>query len=301
MRRPFSSPSAAADGVIMRGRRQRVLRAALLTAGVAAVLAVFAAQIEPGVPFAAGTPEPVESATPATPGSSWLVTGPPPITSAPVTTSVPPATGPATSPAAGDRRPLRIMPLGDSITFGSGSSTRSSYRVGLHRRLSAAGLSVDFVGSVRSGAGADVDNEGHPGWRIAEIAARADEWLAASRPDVVLLHIGTNDMRSDERAVGAAGRLSALIDQILAARPGVRIFVAELVGARDEAVQARIDAYNAEIPGIVAGKGPRVRLVDLSSVDGPGLADNLHPNDDGSARMAVLWYRAVLPVLARLA
>lgn len=284
----------------MTSRRQRVLRAALLTAGAAAVLAVLATQIEPGVPFASTTPEPVRSDTPAVPGVRWLVTGPP---AAPSAITTPPVivrpTGAATtSPAA--RPPLRVMPLGDSITYGSGSSTKSSYRADLYRRLSAAGLSVDFVGSVRSGTGADIDNEGHPGWRIAEIAARADGWLAAARPDVVLLHIGTNDMRTDERAVGAEGRLSALIDRILAARPGVRLFVARLIGARDPAVQARVDAYNAAIPGIVAGKGPQVRLVDMRSVDGAGLADKLHPNDDGYARMADLWFRAVTPVLARM-
>jgi lysophospholipase L1-like esterase len=200
--------------------------------------------------------------------------------------------------------PLRVMPLGDSITYGSGSETTNSYRVDLYGRLTAAGLAVDFVGSVRSGpasAGADLDNEGHPGWRIGQIAEQVDGWLATYQPDVVLLHIGTNDMRSAERAAGATGRLSALIDQIAVARPAAHIFVSRIIGARDGddlgADQRRINAYNATVPGVVAGKGPLVHLVDQRMVDETDLLDHLHPNDHGFAKMSYQWYRALQPVL----
>lgn len=199
--------------------------------------------------------------------------------------------------------PLRIMPLGDSITFGSGSRTKSSYRVDLYRRLVRAGMAVDFVGSVRSGpagAGADLDHEGHPGWRIGQIAERLDGWLAIYRPDVVLLHIGTNDMHTDARAAGAADRLSALIGQITAARPEAHVFVGRIVGAQDApdhgAQQRRVNAFNAAVPGIVAARGPRVHLVDHSLVDEADLADKLHPDDGGYAKMSALWCRALLRV-----
>jgi lysophospholipase L1-like esterase len=194
--------------------------------------------------------------------------------------------------------PLRIMPLGDSITMGIGSATTSSYRVDLQNRLRHAGLSVDFVGSQRDGApaGADLDHEGHSGWSIAQLAARADGWLATYRPDVVLLQAGTNDMRTPAGAVGATGRLSALIDQIKADAPAAEIFVAEITGTRSTfaaAQQKRTDAYNAAVPGIVAGKGPRVHLVDQSTVKGIDIRDGLHPNDFGYAKMSWNWYRAM--------
>jgi lysophospholipase L1-like esterase len=262
----------------------------MLSAGVVVLLAAAVAQVAPAGPSVAGTPVPS-----ATPGATWLVTGAPRTAPTTVPATIPPTGAPTTTATA---RPVRIMPLGDSITFGSGSSTKSSYRADLYRRLTAAGLDVDFVGSVRSGAGADVDHEGHPGWRIGQIAERVDGWLVEYRPDVVLLHIGTNDMRTDAKALGAAGRLSALIDQITVARPAARIFVARIIGAGDPATQARIDAYNAAIPGIVASKGSRVRLVDLSTVGGADLADKLHPNDTGYARMSYLWNRALRRVLA---
>ncbi|GAA2348979.1 hypothetical protein [Dactylosporangium salmoneum] len=82
---------------------------------------------------------------------------------------------------------VKIMPLGASITWGTASSTGNGYREELRRHLvDDAGVAVDFVGSQRSGTMADPDNEGHPGYRIDQVAAGADQWLAAARPDVVL-------------------------------------------------------------------------------------------------------------------
>src|SRR5690349_9131179 len=155
------------------------------------------------------------------------------------------------------------MPLGDSITMGIGSATTGSYRVDLQNRLRRAGLAVDFVGSQHDGAPAtaDLDHEGHSGWTIARIAAQADEWLSTYRPDAVLLQIGTNDLRTQAGAAGATGRLSALIDRIATAAPAAHIFVARITGTKSSpaaAQQRRTDAYNAKVPGIVAGKGPRI-------------------------------------------
>src|SRR5689334_12599304 len=68
--------------------------------------------------------------------------------------------GPAAEPAP-TAAPLRIMPLGDSITYGVGSSALDSYRGALFWRLADAGVAVDYVGSMRSGNSPDPDNEGH--------------------------------------------------------------------------------------------------------------------------------------------
>ncbi|WP_203831298.1 SGNH/GDSL hydrolase family protein [Actinoplanes palleronii] len=198
--------------------------------------------------------------------------------------------------------PLRIMPLGDSITMGIGSASLSSYRVDLQRRLTAAGLDVDFVGSQHDGvpATADLDHEGHSGWTIAKIAAQVDGWLSTSRPDAVLLQIGTNDLRTEAGAAGATYRLSALIDRITAAAPEAEVFVAKITGTRSAAAaaqQKRTDTFNAQVPGIVAAKSARVHLVDQSTVTGIDIRDGLHPNDAGFAKMSWNWFRAMVPVL----
>ena len=234
------------------------------------------------------------SVTAAAGGCTSILPGEQPAAAATVA-PVAPVAAPASAP-------VRILPLGDSITYGLGSEQLGSYRVELAGRLAAAGITVDLVGSNDSGpSGADQDNEGHSGWRIDQIAEHASGWLEAYRPDVVLLHIGTNDMRSDEKAAGAPARLGALIDQLLIASPDVRILVAKIVGARDArfggAYQQRIDAYNASVPAVVASRGARVRLVDQTGVDGTDLLDTLHPNEYGYSKMAWNWYRALQPVL----
>jgi lysophospholipase L1-like esterase len=196
-------------------------------------------------------------------------------------------------------RIIRVMPLGDSITDGVGSLRHNGYRAVLRARLAGAGIRIDYVGSRRAGPrGADNDNEGHPGWTITRLGPRVDRWLIRYRPQVVLLHIGTNDVTSPVRAVGAPGRLSALIDRIRRRLPRARIFVAQLIGSRNDAVQQRVDRFNAAVPGVVAAKDHRVHLVDQRAVTTGYLRDALHPNDAGYARMAATWYQALRPVLS---
>ncbi|MFG1604863.1 GDSL-type esterase/lipase family protein [Actinoplanes sp. NPDC049265] len=195
-------------------------------------------------------------------------------------------------------RPVRIMPLGDSITWGAGSTTTSSYRADLWKRLvGGAGLAVDLVGSGQSGSLPDTDNEGHSGWRIEQITASIDGWLATSRPDVVLLHIGTNDMNQNFDVAGAPGRLGTLLDHIHAGAPSAVVLVAQIVPALDATINARINTFNAAVPSVLSGRA-YTRLVDLNStITNADLNDTLHPNDGGYTKMADLWYAALEGVL----
>ncbi|MEU8890816.1 SGNH/GDSL hydrolase family protein [Streptomyces sp. NPDC048442] len=185
---------------------------------------------------------------------------------------------------------LAVMPLGDSITEGVGSTTRSGYRAQLWNLLQDHAPVVDFVGSQQHGQLPDPDHEGHSGWLIEGLAAHIDTWLAAARPHVVLLHIGTNDLDRDHQVATAPARLAALIDQIIAASPDTAISVASLVPSASPAVQSRINAYNATIPGIVAARqvqGHKVSYVPMSTALTTGdLTDRLHPNNTGYLKMA---------------
>jgi lysophospholipase L1-like esterase len=62
-------------------------------------------------------------------------------------------------------------------------------------------------------------------------------------------------------------------------------------------VQRRIDAYNVEVPRLVAQRaraGHRVRFVDIAGLlTIADLADDLHPNDQGYAKMASAWFNAL--------
>ncbi|MBT2398228.1 phosphatidylinositol-specific phospholipase C domain-containing protein [Streptomyces sp. ISL-100] len=193
---------------------------------------------------------------------------------------------------------LAVMPLGDSITQGVGSSTASGYRADLGALLKDRADVVDLVGTLQHGAvaGMDLDHEGHSGWRIDQLSANIETWLAAAKPNVVLLHIGTNDMNRDYQVSTAPARLGGLIDQIRVASPSTVILVASLVPSTTPEVQKRIVAYNAAIPGVIAARATPtglVRQVSMADVTTGDLNDTLHPKDSGYSKMARAWYTGI--------
>ena len=109
--------------------------------------------------------------------------------------------------------PVRIMPLGDSITYGGCSSDLSGYRRELC--LSLAGYAVDFVGSLQTGpSDFDNDHEGHPSWHADEIRDNVYNWLVDNPADIVLLHIGTNDISTWQNASQIATEIGQILDEI---------------------------------------------------------------------------------------
>ncbi|KAK2032882.1 hypothetical protein LX32DRAFT_554471 [Colletotrichum zoysiae] len=189
---------------------------------------------------------------------------------------------------------LRILPLGDSITNGFQSSSGNGYRLQLLDNLK--GNTVDFVGSVQAGTMPDPDNEGHNGATIDQISSFATASLP-QRPNVVLLHAGTNDINGNVDTANAPGRLSSLIDKVIAACPDAVILVAQILPIADAAANARVTAYNAALPDIIASKvdaGHHVMMVDMHSrLLSGSFADGLHPNDVGYSTMGDTWYSAI--------
>jgi lysophospholipase L1-like esterase len=204
-------------------------------------------------------------------------------------------------PVSVPRTELRIMPIGDSITEGVGSATGSSYRAPLWNLLTGEGHTLDFVGSRQAGQLPDRDHEGYSGGLISEVAGFAHAAVPRFRPNVVTLHIGTNDVDRGVDLAGAPGRLGAVIDQILADSPGVVVLVATIVPIRDAAKQARVDQYNRSVHDVVQqrlNQGKRVRAVDTSAVTAADLPDGLHPNDGGYAKMAAAFHGEIRRVIS---
>ncbi|MFF7445864.1 MULTISPECIES: ricin-type beta-trefoil lectin domain protein [unclassified Streptomyces] len=192
--------------------------------------------------------------------------------------------------------PLRVMPLGDSITWGVGSSTGNGYRGALWNRLAADGHPLDFVGTVRGGSMSDPDNEGHSGYRIDQIAALTDASLTRYRPNVVTLHIGTNDLNGNYQPSTAADRLRSLVNQVTAAAPDATVLVASLVVSTSGSEERYRAAYNQATRQIVSdaqAAGKHVGFVDMSSLTTADLVDTLHPNDAGYQKMADAFHRGV--------
>ncbi|MFB9674776.1 FG-GAP-like repeat-containing protein [Streptosporangium vulgare] len=203
------------------------------------------------------------------------------------------------------RTNLRVMPLGDSITVGYGGVGNSTeeyvgYRRELLSQLRADGHSVDFVGFQNSGAGliSDTNHEGHGGWRIEQIDRITECSIRRWRPNVVTLHVGTNDMNQNYDGGTAPARLTRLIRRITDLAPETTVLVSRLVPSTDAAINARIQRFNGAIPTIaltLAAEGRRVRALGMDVIAGTSadMRDRLHPNQPGYDRMAGTFRMAI--------
>ncbi|MCJ1467350.1 hypothetical protein MMC07_005974 [Pseudocyphellaria aurata] len=192
---------------------------------------------------------------------------------------------------------LRIMPLGASITYGIGSSNGNGYRLALAEDLT--GTTMRFVGSVRSGTMTDNYNEGHPGATIRETAQFARASLGY-RPNVITLHVGTNDFDSlvpKEATEEAPERLGGLIDDLVVACPDATVLVAQLAHAANPLYDERIRLFNDQVPRVVAKRanaGHRVLVADMRSITKQYLnGDGIHPTDVGYKMMADIWFAGI--------
>lgn len=214
----------------------------------------------------------------------------------------------ATPPASGDTEtvPLKLMPIGDSIT--QGWSDRYSYRYPLWKKLIDAGASVDFVGSLDEnykgspewpayrGLAFDSDHEGHWGWRVDEILERIDGWLSRNTPDVVLLHLGTNDIFQSNGVESTLSELNELIVRLRSANPDVVIFLAKVIGANQH--DTLLQELNNGIAGLAATlHTPATPVWIVDQYSGFNYAedtyDGVHPNSQGEEKMAAKWFAAL--------
>jgi lysophospholipase L1-like esterase len=229
----------------------------------------------------------------------------------------------AFNPCPTDGSPCRIMPLGDSITFGLGSSHQGAYRVELFRRAVVEdGHNITFVGTNPGGLRGPTEVEGQPFPRNHDgisgdtipgnanggfppgVRNRVDDAIAATDPHIILLHIGTNDINGGQ-AAPVLENLGNLLTQITDSAPDALLVVAQIVPRQQN--NGPTEAYNAGIPALVeerAAEGDHVVLADMYTpfVSNPGganalLNDIVHPNDAGYAVMAEAWYEAIESVL----
>jgi len=206
---------------------------------------------------------------------------------------------------------IRIMPLGDSITYDDRlsdhegtprpSSVRTGYRSHLHYQLTAAAYPVDFVGSRVAGEAIvpafDPHNEGHPGWTSYDIAANVYRYLSINHADIVLLHIGTND-----NDVSVAG-VNDILDEInlyeeLTGR-FVRVIVALIID-RQQQDDLLIAGFNHNLNNLLQRRilnGDAISIVDMyrgAGMTSDDYADHTHPTDAGYQKMADIWFNALM-------
>ena len=132
--------------------------------------------------------------------------------------------------------PCVVLPLGDSITHGFNSSDDAGYRSALFKLAVAASQKVTFIGSLSNGPSSvsgqtfPKNHEGHDGITVTGITDYVPPKKAFTTvPDIVLLHIGTNDMTSNANATTTANQLDTLVTNVVQAGPDALVVVARIV------------------------------------------------------------------------
>lgn len=199
--------------------------------------------------------------------------------------------------------PCKILPLGDSITFGLGFD--GGYRVELFRLATEDGHDITFTGtqspngpSMVAGKPFPKNHEGISGQTIQQIAGRVPQpAFRDDMPHIILVHAGTNDMY--QMPSGAVDRLGMLMDKLIDEAPDALIVVSNIIPFPQSA--SNVTAFNMPIQSMVeerAAEGAHILFVDqFTGFPTNELGDGVHPNQAGYARMAAKWYTAIEPYL----
>ena len=209
--------------------------------------------------------------------------------------------------------PVKIMPLGDSITQGSHSGENNprlhqGYRKYLWDTLNANGYSVDYVGGILKGQ--DLPNfdpwhEGHPGWTDQQIAANVYAFLSAEPAEIVLLHIGTNNPSNNIDPQYVEDILDEIDRYEADNMATVEVILARIINR--SGYHAVTNTFNNNVVAMASARTTdNITIVDMENGAGINYTfqptgdmwDTLHPFSTGYEKMATVWYNAIQPILA---
>lgn len=214
--------------------------------------------------------------------------------------------------------PVRIMPLGDSITQGSNSGVAESdkwisYRYDLWHSLQQAGYYVDFVGSRSNGQfytpldGFDPHHQGVPGATANSTANSVTGYLTDNPADIVMLHIGTNDLSANPSNTSAA-TVGIILNKIDVVNPDIVVVLARIINRVPFNGNWTIFNDNVEAMALARiATGDLIEIIDVEVDAGliyqlqpvGDMFDSLHPFHTGYSKMAPQWklgLDALLPV-----
>ena len=214
---------------------------------------------------------------------------------------------------------IKIMPIGDSITFGYGHE--GGYRKYLDYFLKEKGYTqVDMVGPEgKSGASFnyngksvsyDDNHAGYSGYTIKQKypipswgenglleKLKSKDAVSSAKPDVILLIIGTNDMTANRALSECESDLHDLIDYILSTMPSDSVIymgsIPEFTAYGGNA--QRVANYNSTVKKVAdsyASEGKNVKFADVHGcLNGTAdlQSDNLHPSAAGYEKIGKFW------------
>jgi hypothetical protein len=213
---------------------------------------------------------------------------------------------------------IYILPLGDSITQGGKINREEyTYRFPLFCMLKDAGIDFDFIGSLKTGLhkeakwpdykgeSFDLDHEGHYGWKTGMVRNYLEEWMKAwaALPDIVLMHLGTNDQNSTDYNQSIVTPIKDMVKMLRRMNPKVVVLVGHLnfnsesfFDIREQVEKMALEITTPESLVITVhhyqnwNEDPKHIKTDTF--------DWAHPNPQGQHKMAEKWFKAMLPFIS---
>jgi len=167
-----------------------------------------------------------------------------------------------------------IICFGDSLTAGTGATAGRDYPAQLAALI-----------------GRPVVNAGVPGNTTADALARLNNDVLNRSPRIVIITLGGNDLKNGLDRETAFRNLRVIVETIQ--QQGALVVVGGLkFFPLDRGYAAAYDQLAAEtgallVPDILGGIMGETRL----------MSDQIHPNDEGYARMAEKFHKALQPYL----
>lgn len=193
----------------------------------------------------------------------------------------------------------KVMIIGDSIPYGVGSPALPGWRRLVYDDARTLGRPLYLVGSQSfSGTGGvfaiDPYMECVPGAEVAVSGETLANRIVTYTPDLAVLQLGTNDLDAgagNKTPAQLAVLYSSLLDYMWARRTrGAFRIVCLTLLLRYDGQDARVIAFNALLPGILASKSYSAHLT-LVNVNGANLiyptdfTDPVHPNVSGATKL----------------
>lgn len=203
------------------------------------------------------------------------------------------------TPAASLVRPIRIMPIGDSIT--EGPPPFGSYRKPLAEKLREAGVAFEYIG--RRGSESGYHHEGYSGKNAGFIAETVVSSFSEFQPDILLIHAGHNYDASEKPVLQISAAIEHIIQTFRQTNPRATVLLAQVIPSGKLPKYSYIPELNEHLARLahrMDAPEQRVVLVDQASgfnTESDTVADKVHPNHTGAEKMANCWFAALRPLL----
>lgn len=217
---------------------------------------------------------------------------------------------------------VRVMPFGASIVEGVSPLTlnpshdltnpQGCWRAYLQKQLKAGGVNnFDMVGGQSGPTECKLDgqvidfdknNEGHSGAKVQEFVANNNlpTWLDAANPQIIMMHVGTNDIKASRSTDQIISDYSTLLKQMRAKNPNMQLLVMKLIPLRSSnntpAQVAQVPQLNdaiAKWAAVNTKSNSPITVVDtFTGFNADTMTtDGTHPNEAGNKLMSTRLYQ----------